>query len=197
MRRLNLSGKNKIVTAILLVTLVMATAVGVTVAAYHFQTEKVANKFTVGNVTTELVEDFYQKPGTDSEFTKTPRVTNTGADECLVRLRVTFTPEKITGKVVVDENGVSKKYLEVTGWSDNWVLNPDDGFLYYNKALEPGESTDPVFTTVKVNYNEENPWVDFDIILYQEAVQAKVIDDNGEAIEDPDTIWKTYKDLIK
>ena len=32
---------------------------------------------------------------------------------------------------------------------ENWVLR-DDGFLYYERILEPGEATEPVFTEVEI-----------------------------------------------
>lgn len=192
MRRVKKSGKKRILTVILLVVLVMGTALGATLAFYHTKTDKIENKFSVGNVTTELVEDFYQN--TDSEFTKTPKVTNTGADSCLVRLQMTVTPEEIAEKMSTDADGNPAAYLVIRGWSDKWILNKSDGFFYYSEALKPGESTEPLFTSVTVNYNDENPWIDFDIILYQEAVQAEVVS-GGKTITDPDAIWDAYKNL--
>lgn len=199
MKRLEQSGKKRIIGAILAVVLVMGTALGVTLAYYHTGTDEIVNEFTIGNVTTELVEDFYQNPDNKTEFTKTPRVTNIGADPCLVRLRMTVTPEEIVDKYVVDKEGnpvvPNKKYLQIEGWSnEKWVLNKADGYLYYSDILQPGESTVPVFTNVTVNYDDANPWEDFDIILYQEAVQAEV-NKGGQTITNADEIWKAYEEL--
>lgn len=196
MKRLELTGKKKIISAVIAGVLVMGTALGVTVAYYHTGSDKVVNEFTVGNVTTELVEDFYQNPENETEFTKTPKVMNTGADPCLVRIRMTVTPEDIVERYVVDDKGVTteQKYLVISGWSSKW-LNLGDGYLYYSDILQPGESTEPVFEKVTVNYDEDkNPWEDFDIILYQEAVQAQV-NTGTETITDPERIWKAYEEL--
>lgn len=192
MKRLEKSGKKKIIGAFLGGVLVMGTALGVTLAYYHTETDKVVNEFTVGNVTTELVEDFYKV--TETEFTKTPKVINTGADSCLVRLRMTVTPESVADRETVDADGnVTGDYLDISGWSAKWI-DGKDGFLYYSDILQPGESTEPVFTTVTVNHNELNPWEDFDIILYQEAVQAELVN-GGTTITNPDEIWETYDKL--
>lgn len=190
MKRFENWKKGKIVVAVLSTVLVVAAALGVTLAYSKTETGTAVNQFTVGNVTTELVEDFYQS--TDTEFTKTPRITNTGASPCLVRIRIAVTPESLQEKTTVDQNGrdTGKPYLEITGFSEKWTKK-QDGFFYYKEALLPGESTEPLFDTVRVNYDGFNPWIDFDIVLYHESVQSEVVND-GENITDPEQIWSLY-----
>lgn len=194
MKKLIGSGRGKIICAAVSIALVLGTALGVTLAYYRISSNQAVNQFAVGNVTTELVEDFHQD--SDTEFTKTPRVTNTGSGACLVRIRMSVTPEDVERKYVLDEAGqeTGTPYLEIGGRSSKWILR-EDGYYYYEEVLQPGESTEPLFTTVTVNYDEDrNPWVDFDIVLYHEAVQAQVTAD-GEVITDPDAVWSMYKQL--
>lgn len=203
MKKQNIWKNKKLCGAVLSIGLVVATAVGVTAAYYRAETDEVVNQFSAGNVTTELVEDFVQN--TDTEFTKTPRVTNTGANDCLIRLRMKVTPESLLNQKVLDEDGnaTATDYLVISGWSSKWTLQAD-GFYYYSDIVKPGESTEPLFTAVTVNYDknaqkgEPNEWVDFDIILYQEAVQAEVIKDGQPLVDlngngsNHDEIWASY-----
>lgn len=201
MKKLQIFKNKKIISAIVSIALVVTAAIGVTAALYQAETDSVVNQFTVGNVTTELVEEFYQNPGSDTDFTKTPKVTNTGANDCLVRIRMNVTPESLLSQKVLDENGNETNYLVISGWPSKWTLK-DDGFYYYSDVVKPGKSTEPLFTTVTVNYDKDaedgasNAWVDFDIILYQEAVQAEVIE-NGVTITDADRIWASYDKSIE
>lgn len=199
------SKKGKIIGVSASLALVMAAAIGVTMAYYKSESDVAVNQFTVGNVTTELVEDFYQKEGSDTEFVKTPRVTNTGATPCLVRIRVSVTPESVVDREVTIA-GETKKYLQIADHNnDPWLYNSEwsndcweyrDGWYYYKDVLQPGESTEALFSTVTVNYNEDNEWEDFDIILYHEAVQS-VIPNGENPIVDASLIWKVYENTGK
>lgn len=196
MNRVYIPYKIRIIGALLSIALVMTTSLGVTTAYYKAETSEVENQFSVGNVTTELVEKFYQN--TDTEFVKTPMVSNTGADPCLVRIRMNVTPESLLAQKVLDAQGneTSQNFLVIDGWSEKWTYKAD-GYYYYNEVLQPGESTEALFQTVTVNYDEDqNPWVDFDIILYQEAVQSEVVKDgetiSGTTDEGRTAIWGLY-----
>ena len=170
----NAKSKIMIVAAVLAVTIL---AVGITMAFYHDSSNTAVNTFTVGNVTTEIVEIF--KKLDDHNFQKEPRVTNTGENDCYIRIRYQVTPSTA-------EERLTFAGKPGNGWTEK------DGWYYYTKAVEPGESTTPLFTKVTVDYNEtDKPWIDFDIILYQEAVQAEIMSD-GSLITDMNTIWKQY-----
>lgn len=199
MSRRNMPKKINVLCALFAGVLVIATALGVTAAYYKAETEKVENQFSVGNVTTELVEEFEQLDDLGTEFKKTPMVTNTGANACIIRMRMNVTPESLLTRLVKDEHGnnTAQKYLEISGLPGaDWTYNAEDGFYYYNKVVKPGESTSALFDKVIVNFDEYNPWMDFDIVMYQEAVQA-VAKSNQDTITATDLetmyqIWKLY-----
>lgn len=177
--------KIKIIGIVVLALVIVAT-VGVTIALYTSQTNEVVNHFTLGNVTTEVIEDFHDNG--DNTFTKTPQVVNTGANDCLVRIRVSVTP------ATLPENYLTVDYK--TGDSDDWYLK--DGYYYYKKVLKPGETTSPLFTTVAVN--KDMDWIDFDIILYHESVQASIDGTDLDANKNwkyTSEIWKFYENLKK
>lgn len=160
-------------------TLLIVVAVGgMTMARYQGKTGEMVNTFTVGNVDTQIIEIFNQLSNT--EYQKEPRVTNTGANDCYVRLMVTVTPVEALDRLSIDYD------------TEHWTRDEATGWYYYKEELAPGQSTTPLFTTVKVDYNEtDKPWIDFDIILYQEAVQAEVIKD-GKTVTEMADIWALY-----
>lgn len=218
MEKLQVFKNKKVMGVILSVVLLMVAAIGVTMALYNAESNKVVNQFSVGNITTELVEDFYQKGDSDTktEFVKAPKVVNSGADPCLVRIRVNITPENVAGKTV-KIGKEQKPYLEITDRNGKaWVYNDSwsndkweykDGWYYYKGVLNPGESTEPLFSNVVVNYDQDEEWEDFDIILYHEAIQSEVFeygivysatDENGKFDSGKaELVWKTYLEDMK
>lgn len=157
--------------------IVVTLGIGTTTAYFKDQSQKVVNEFTVGNVTTEIVEIFNKK--NNHEYEKRPRVTNTGMNSCYIRMRFEVTPEEMGKRIKFSD-------LPGNGWkkSGEWY--------YYENPVEPGQSTSELFTGITVEYNEaDKPWKDFDILLYQEAVQAEVFADN-QSITDAGTIWAQY-----
>lgn len=208
MKKNQIVNNKKIIGVIVSIVLVMVTALGVTLAYYQDETGTIVNQFSVGNVTTELVEDFKQTDdnGVTATFDKTPKVTNTGANACLVRVRVSITPESVVTKKMTIA-GSEKSYLEISSADGTWVYHPEndwkqglwryeDGWYYYEGVVQPGHSTAALFENVVVNYGSEEQWEDFDIIIYQEAVQAEVV--NGEQLISGTTpegrmeIWSLY-----
>ena len=157
---------------------VVISGVGTTFAYFQDKTGEKVNEFSVGNVTTEIVEIFNKI--NDHEYEKRPCVTNTGKSNCYIRMRYEVTPEN-----------EMKDRLNIIGLPGaNWTKEGE--WYYYTKPVKPGESTTDLFQKVNVDYNEKDkPWVDFDIILYQEAVQAEVVA-NGQVVTDAATIWAQY-----
>lgn len=202
MERLQVLNRIRIIGMIISIVLVVGSALGVTTAYYHVKSNAVVNQFSLGNITTELVEDFYQDKKTDTmtEFVKTPQVNNTGADACLVRVRVGITPENVVDKEVTIGNK-KKPYLQIMDENgNNWIYNNTwsndwweyrDGWYYYKGVLNPGESTETLFSSVVVNYAQDSDWEDFDIVLYHESVQAELIH-NGVTVTDSAKIWDIY-----
>lgn len=175
MKNMKKSRKNIIIAAVSTLAAAILIA-GVTLALYTTRTEGTVNTFTVGNVTTEIIEIFNKI--NDHEYQKEPCVTNTGENSCYIRMRAAITPEDALAN------------LDINYDTRNWEKKGE--WYYYKNEVAPGESTTPLFTRVNVDYNEtDKPWIDFDIILYQEAVQSSVMN-NGTLITDRDTIWNLY-----
>jgi len=84
-----------------------------------------------------------------SEVTKIVEVKNTGASAAFVRVKV----EKIFA--LDDATAQGDESLILLNINDAaWTLN--GGYYYYNQALEPGETTAPLFTTVGFDKTMDN-----------------------------------------
>lgn len=134
--------------------------------------EKV-NVITVGNITTEIQEDFPVPTPVDIEenpsFKKEVWVSCSDTPfqaDCYVRLSLAYSDHAV-GQAVVLEN------LD----EENWVYDSDDGFYYYKKAMKAGERTSSLFTGVHIDsdrlgaYDPEKLKT-FEISVYQEAMEA-------------------------
>ncbi len=164
--------KKKSILIAALAVLLIGTSVAATLAYLTDKEDALVNTFKVGDVTTEIEEPFEQV--TNTEFKKEPSVKNIGENDCYVRARVLASPEDA---------------LEITGFSNNWTYNEDDGFYYYNAVLPAGSQTDPIFTKVTVT---DTSIEGFEVTVYQEAVQTKVYAQDGTFTDVPAEIWDCY-----
>ena len=48
---------------------------------------------------------------------------------------------------MVEENGKFVKLADSQNWADNWTQG-EDGYYYYNRPVEPGQATEPLFEVV-------------------------------------------------
>lgn len=174
--------RTKVMLLSVIMILVCSTGL-TTLALLKSKTEPLTNEFSIGNVTTEIEEKF-EKTSESTVFKKEPVVTNTGKNDCYVRVRVSASPQE---------------QLDITGWdTTNWKYNASDDFYYYQKALKapkgevPGESTTALFTTVSVKADYVDTIEGFDVFVYQEAVQAKMSAKDGSTTTDMSTIWSVY-----
>lgn len=124
------------------------------------------NAFTVADCKTSIVEDFVLpdriEPG--CKITKQVSVRNDGSAPCFVRTFVGF----------VDGN--CKNWAEIDFSTGLWELD-DDGYRYYTRMLEPGETSEPVCTEVEISPEASQVQIqDFDIIAFCESTPAKRID---------------------
>ncbi len=165
--------KKKSILIAVLAVLLIGTGVAATLAYLTDKEEALVNAFKVGNVTTEIEEEFEQLE-TATEFKKEPIVVNTGENDCYVRARVLASPEEA---------------LSLEEFSNNWTYNEADGFYYYNVVLPAGGQTDAIFTKVTVTDTSIDG---FEVTVYQEAVQTKVYAQDGTFTEDSATIWNCY-----
>ena len=210
-------GKKQQTKAILLLAtsavLVLLLA-GVTFAYLHRETGAVVNTFSVGNVTTEIDEETPFPNGSD--LTKEPYVTNTGKNDCIVRVRVSVSPVElfdVDGPLALaDDLENSLQYP----FDDGDLLNSDwyyhDGYFYYQDVLPAGGKTaTPVFNRVTGVFDEDVKTVveavkeagNFQVTVYQEAVQSVVHKEDGTTINaivdgkydqtNANEIWKFYE----
>ena len=130
----------------------------------------ITNRFTAGNVTTEISELFPdgQVISLSSDSSKTIRKTvcvrNTGRNDCYVRVSVGFSNGGF---------GASLSGLNM----DDWVKEGD--YYYYKSELKSGETTSALFTGITVpglasrdtGYMEEGDFLD--VYVYEESVSTR------------------------
>lgn len=88
-------------------------------------------------------------PGTT--VTKIAEMKNTGASEVWLRVQVTKTI-MLQGEGTPD-TALVELNLNTTDWTQD-----EDGYLYYNKTLKPGEVAVPIFTEVTFNTTMGNEY---------------------------------------
>lgn len=178
-------GKITIFTTSLI--LIGMITMGSTYAFYHQETEVLTNKFTVGEITTQIIEIF------DQDGNKVPQVENTDVTDCIVRMRYDISPSNAP----IEVKSINEEYWEKI-----------DGFYYYKGVLKAGETTEPLFEEYAIKKEDASQYVNdygnqFQIILYQEAVQAEMVDnettikafdEGGNYVWDnhAEEIWKCY-----
>lgn len=166
---MNKMKKFKSVSIMVLASIILVVLlVGATLAYFTDATERVENTFQLSSVETEILEVI-------SDMEKKPYVHNVGNADCIVRMRVNVSPANILDEVIVLEG--------LGGETDKWVL-ASDGFYYYQGYLQPGEiTTEPLFTAVGFQTGKEiEDLEEFEIVLYQEAVQTRTMDQGLNAV---------------
>ena len=178
----------KKIFAIAVLTICLAIAAYGTLA-YFTHEDTVTNVITEGNVKIALEEYSKTTNGTLVPFenvddimpgtsvSKIVQVTNTGDNSAWVRISVEKAitlADGVTGKI-----DLSLISLDIN--TTNWVEK--DGYYYYNAALEPGKTTEPLFTTVTFSIEMGN--------LYQNSksnieiqAQATQVANNGTSVLD-------------
>lgn len=115
-------------------------------------------------------------PGT--EVTKIVEVKNTGSNPAYIRVMVDkaiILPQSVDGEA---DPGLMLLDFDETCWTLG-----EDGFYYYNEALNPGEVTKPLFASVRFAADMgniyQNSTATVDVFVY--AVQAS---NNGDTVLD-------------
>lgn len=143
----------KKLTVLAVAALIIALLAGGSVAYFTAESQVIHNVITTGGVEVEVVEkaivdgeekDFEDvtgvTPGTD--VSKIVTMKNTGPNPAYIRMKVDVAVELAQG--VSGEPDLSLVGIDYN--TADWTMK--DGYWYYNKALEPGKSTEPLFTTV-------------------------------------------------
>ena len=139
--------------------LLIFLTIGIT-TSFLMSSNTKTNSFFIGSNESKIVETF--KPPEDikkgSTITKDVKVKNTGS-KSYIRMFV-----------AVSDNNLAKKFNMNINTKD-WTLD-SDGYYYYNKPVNKGESTTSLFN--KLVFNQDlNKGSGLKIICYSESVQAQ------------------------
>ena len=140
--------KRKLLILSLLVILAALTAAGT--LAYYTDIARTHNVITSGNVNIDLLEwadeahtkPFKNKQGVmpGTKVTKIVEVKNTGTGAAFVRLRVETEVHSAEGQEM------DPKHVRLDFNQTDWIYR--DGYYYYARSLQPGETTVPLLTAV-------------------------------------------------
>lgn len=169
--------KKKIVAFMLVICMLAIALIGGTLA-YFTDTDEETNTFTVGNVSIDLKEENWDKTGAaeaadvypGEALAKDPTVTNDGNNPCFVRIRVTGLDQfadEFNGAMITYRTDYVEGVL-----GENWVAHTD-GYFYYTKVLQVGETTDALFDQVVMPFALTNNAAAEPIVVTAYAVQAQ------------------------
>ena len=154
--------------------------------AYFTSEGKAHNVLTTGGVeiaVQEWADEEKTKPFEDltgimpgMTVTKIAEIKNTGASDAWVRVKVEKNI-KLQGEGTPDAALVELN-LNLT----DWTLG-EDGYLYYNKVLKPGEVTEPLFTAVTFNVTMGNEYQNATATV-DVAAHAVQTANNGDTVMD-------------
>ena len=194
--------KLKIIGIITALVLVFAVSVATTVA-YFSDKDSMVNKFTVGNNTIEITEDFNppnELTQGDNVFKKAVKISNTGNVPCYVRAFFDFSDSAIKDNAYLSAEKKSTFNADDRDWiaanayyanlPEGWVYIPLDdakdallgGYCYYVYPVQPGEETAYLFQSVNVHFEQAENVKDFEIIVTADSVQ--ITDKDGVSFEE-------------
>lgn len=107
-------------------------------AAFLLDGGTLHNRFTAGENVSQIEERFdaYESFEKGRSYEKRVAVKNTGNIPCYIRFFAETEDPDCREKIRIDWNE--------TDWSEK----QEDGFYYYRHVLLPGETTEPLFTTI-------------------------------------------------
>lgn len=200
-----------IALALVLVSLASVTAV----YAYLSDKGTKENKFTVGNNSVEIEEDFTPPPEMhqgDNRFLKKVRVANTGNVPCYVRVFFDFSDSEVKDHAKISGSEATKGNLDSLDWysyaeyvekhlPEGWVYIPvsEDsllgGYFYYTKPLPVGGKTPYLFQAVNAIFEFETDVTDFEIIITTDSIQ--LTDKDGKEFEEPNAYQKAWTEFLQ
>lgn len=176
--------KKKIISIALVVAMIAIIAAGS--FAYFTDNEVKNNEFTVGKVDITLTEPNWETQGkidadtvyAGEPLAKDPTVTVAdNSNPCFVRVKVenldqfgskgdiTYRTDYVTGKL-----------------GENWVEG-ENGYFYYTKVLEAGQTTDALFDQVVMPTGLTGGENAEDIVVTAQAVQAQGAKSSWAAVQ--------------
>ena len=167
--------KRKLLIVSVLAILVAVTAAGT--LAFFTDTGSAHNVITTGSVDIELNEwadeartqPFEDQTGVmpGAEVMKIVEIKNTGKNAAYIRVRV----ESSVYSADKEQLPIEPVGLDIN--TKDWTYSK--GYYYYNRALKPGEVTEPLFTTVTFDpqmgneYQNATAWVGVNASAVQSA----------------------------
>ena len=160
---------------------VMITALVATATRAYFTAQgKADNVITSGSVSMKLHDETGDKVPFPKEgisgvvpgdiIDKCVYIENDGDNPLYARIKLEKAITLSNGEKVDD---LEEIVLDIN--QDDWTYNSEDGYYYYNKALEPGDSTPPLFTKVTFSTDMGNEYQNarIDINISAQAVQSQ------------------------
>lgn len=158
--------RKSIVKTLLSILLVAVMLVGGTLAYLVASDHEVLNTFRLAKVTTEIEEKG------STEIDKAAMVTNKSETSAVyVRAKVVVSSENVDPGLITVTEAQYNTSNEVGQENTPYWIPDEDGFYYYNAILQPGDSTEELFTGVTVDPSVPKT-ATFSVGIYQESVLA-------------------------
>ena len=169
--------KKKLVAILVCVAMLAVAAVSGTLA-YFTDDDQKSNVFTVGNVDITLTEPKWDEVGSKEAedvypgepLAKDPTVTNVGKNPCSVRIKVENL-EQFVAKYGQNAMIKFRTAYQDGKLGENWVEY--EGYFYYTKVLQPGESTTALFDQIVIPFELTNNETTLNIVVSAFAAQAQ------------------------
>ena len=199
---------------VLIITVALALCISIA-GAFAFltaKTEKQSNQFTVGNIEIELTEPKWSElPDTNRNgipdeaecisplqvIPKDPMITNIGTNPAYVYLKISVPKKNVLhaneAGQIVDKSDIPTELFSYTanqGWTqfacDASGESQNDYYYYYNNILNPGESTNPLFDSIRYADVIEGQLEDEKCMV---DVMAFGVQTEGSGITDVSSAW--------
>lgn len=166
---------------LLIIALIACTAVGVGAkyaTAYFIHGDQTTNIFSPGNNEIEIPEEF-PTPTPDEVgeniHTKVVKIENTGNVPTYTRVLLEVSDASIADNIEYSWDDTTFYSIEDfrNNLPEGWVYDATDGYYYYTKVLEVGDTTTNLISRVKVTLPSEDDKQQFDILVLAESVQSQ------------------------
>lgn len=153
--------KYKLITICSIIVLVIL--VSTCIYSYYIYQKSIEN--TIVLAYNEIQVDEIYEPLAEIEkgksFKKQPSIKNIGNVDCYIRVKSLISDSRVEKGITIDYN------------LNDYTYNSLDQYYYYNKVLNPEESSKPLFTTITIQNDAEDMVLEgFDVYIYAESVQT-------------------------
>lgn len=156
--------------------------------AYFTKIGETTNVITLGNIQIEIKEEMLEDgslvPFVDqmnvmpaTTVSKIVKITNTGGQTAWLRVSV----EKIIELVDPEDKEVDLSLVSIDFNETDWTYK--DGYYYYNKPLQPEETTEALFKTVTFTSNMSNIYQDCKVTINVKAFATQYANNGSNVFE--------------